>query len=199
LAVANYHSAYGSLPPAYVADKDGRPMHSWRVLILPVLEQSQLYNAYNFAEPWNGPNNRALAGKIGGIYLRSGLEPVENHTTSFVAVVGPRTAWPGATPTTFQDLADGERDTLMVVEVPDGRFLWMEPKDLKFDQMSFRINDSRAHGLGSKLGGARVVNSGGSVSTLHENVDPDTLKLMLAVKGVKKLNPASGEDRSEDN
>jgi translation elongation factor EF-Tu-like GTPase len=60
LAVANYHETYGCFPPAYVADRDGKPMHSWRVLILPFLEQQELYHAYNFAEPWDGPNNRKL-------------------------------------------------------------------------------------------------------------------------------------------
>ena len=97
MAVANYHETYGCFPPAYVADRDGKPMHSWRVLILPFLEQQELYNAYNFAEPWNGPNNRKLAGRVGNIYLRSGLESDQIHTTSFVAVVGPQTMWRGST------------------------------------------------------------------------------------------------------
>jgi hypothetical protein len=75
-------------------------------LILPFLEQKALYDAYNFGEPWNGPNNGKLAHQIGSIYLRSGLEPDQAHTTSFVAVVGPETAWPGATPLSFNDLAE---------------------------------------------------------------------------------------------
>ena len=86
-------------------------MHSWRVLILPFLEQQELYNAYNFAEPWNGPNNRKLAGRIGNIYLRSGLESDQIHTTSFVAVVGPQTMWRGTKPRSRKDLGDGTHDT----------------------------------------------------------------------------------------
>jgi Protein of unknown function (DUF1559) len=92
LAVANYHETYGCFPPAYVTDRDGKPIHSWRVLILPFLEQQELYSAYNFAERWNGPNNRNLTSRVGSIYLRSGLESDQIHTTSFVAVVGPQTA-----------------------------------------------------------------------------------------------------------
>ena len=60
MAVANYHDMYKCFPPAYVADESGRPMHSWRVLLLPFLSESELYNAYNFAEPWGSPNNRKL-------------------------------------------------------------------------------------------------------------------------------------------
>jgi hypothetical protein len=54
----NYEAANGKLPPAYVADANGRPMHSWRVLILPYLEgYNALYKKYNLNEPWNGPNS----------------------------------------------------------------------------------------------------------------------------------------------
>ncbi len=60
LALLNYEAKFHSFPPAYVADKNGRPMHSWRVLILPFLEYDDLYKQYNFNEPWDGPNNRKL-------------------------------------------------------------------------------------------------------------------------------------------
>ncbi|HZW34640.1 MAG TPA: DUF1559 domain-containing protein [Isosphaeraceae bacterium] len=42
---------------SYIADATGKPMHGWRVLILPFLEQSAVYNQYDFSEPWDGPNN----------------------------------------------------------------------------------------------------------------------------------------------
>lgn len=74
MAVANYRSTFGGYPPAYIADCDGRPMHSWRVLILPFLEQQNLYAAYHFDEPWDGPNNRKLAGRIGQVFRRSDLD-----------------------------------------------------------------------------------------------------------------------------
>ncbi len=56
----NYHETYKTLPPAYIADANGKPMHSWRMLIMPFMEQSTLYNQYDFSEPWNGPNNIKL-------------------------------------------------------------------------------------------------------------------------------------------
>src|SRR5262249_3882058 len=60
LALHNYQKRSGSSPPVYRADAGGRPMHSWRVLLLPFMDQQALYNQYNFAEPWDGPNNSAL-------------------------------------------------------------------------------------------------------------------------------------------
>jgi len=187
LAVANYHETYGCFPPVYVADRDGKPMHSWRVLILPFLEQKELYNAYNFAEPWNGPSNRNLVSRVGNIYLRSGLESEQNRTTSFVAVVGPQTVWPGSTATAYKNLRDGSHETLLVVEVPDGQFLWMEPRDLEFDSISFRINDGSGRGLGSRLGGARVVSADGTVRTLPDDFDPEKLRAMLTANGGEKI------------
>jgi Protein of unknown function (DUF1559) len=187
LAVANYQQTYGCFPPAYLVGHDGKPMHSWRVLILPFMEQQELYNAYNFAEPWNGPNNQKLATRIGRIYLRSGLEADQVHTTSFVAVVGPETAWPVSKPATLKDLGDGSSDTLLMVEVPDGQFRWMEPKDLDFHQMSFGINDGSKRGLGSRLGGARVAFADGSVRTLPDDFDPNMLKAMLTANGGERV------------
>src|SRR5438067_8347058 len=61
LGLHSYHEIYGRFPPAYLADARGRPEHSWRVLILPYIEQKAVYNRYNFQEPWDGPHNRELA------------------------------------------------------------------------------------------------------------------------------------------
>ena len=56
----DYHGKNKHFAPAYVADENGKPMHSWRVLLLPMLEQQALYESYDFDEPWNGPNNSRL-------------------------------------------------------------------------------------------------------------------------------------------
>lgn len=183
MAVANYHEVYGSLPPAYVLGPDGTPWHSWRVLILPFLEQQAIYNAYRFDEPWNGPNNSRLADKVGSIYLRAGLDPKTRRTTSFVAVVGPGTAWPGATALKMYEIGDGTDNTLLAVEVPDGDIPWMAPIDLRFEQMSFRINDGTGRSLGSRLGGSRVTTVADSVHNLRDDLGPSTLRALLTANG----------------
>ena len=68
LALQSYHQANGCFPPAYIADKNGKPMHSWRVLILPYLDRNALYKAYNFSEPWDGPNNKKLLALASRVY-----------------------------------------------------------------------------------------------------------------------------------
>ena len=94
IALHNYHDVYGSFPPAYVADKQGRPMHSWRVLILPYLEYAALYEQYRFDEPWNGPNNIKLVEHVPDVFQCPSNESEGNTCTNYVAVIGPRTAWP---------------------------------------------------------------------------------------------------------
>lgn len=183
MAVANYESTFGSLPPAYVLGPDGKPWHSWRVLILPFLGQTEIYDAYRFDEPWNGPHNRRLADKIGSIYLRSGLDPATRQTTSFVAVVGPETAWPGARALKLDEIGDGTANTILIVEVPDGSIPWMAPVDLAFDRMSFGINDGSGNGLGSRFGNARVTTVSDSVRTLMDNLPAQRLRSLLTANG----------------
>ncbi|HEV3120634.1 MAG TPA: DUF1559 domain-containing protein [Isosphaeraceae bacterium] len=182
LAVHNYSANYGCLPPAYVADVDGRPMHSWRVLLLPYLEQLEVYNAYNFSEPWNGPNNSKLAGRIGSIFRRP--ESNEDPTkTSFVAIVGAETAFPGARALKLDDIGDGTSNTIIFVEIPNSDISWMEPRDLAFDQMSFKVNPPHGRAIGSPYGAARIALVDGSVRSLKDKVDPKVLRALITAKG----------------
>ena len=68
LAVWNYREEYGAFPPVSVSDVDGKRMHSWRVLILPFLDQQGLYDEYRFDEAWNGKNNRELLKTVPSLY-----------------------------------------------------------------------------------------------------------------------------------
>jgi beta-lactamase regulating signal transducer with metallopeptidase domain len=95
LAFHNYHSTYGRFPAAVnLGGKSGKVPYSWRIAILPYLEQQDLYNAYNFDEPWDGPNNRKLIAKMPAVYAYPGTEgtvPNPGHTAYFV-FAGPSTA-----------------------------------------------------------------------------------------------------------
>ena len=98
LALENYQAAYAVFPPAFIADENGKPMHSWRVLILPFLEQQALYDQYDFGEPWDGPNNIKLLGKMPPFFRcpSSSPGPAASTATSFVVITGPGTMFPGA-------------------------------------------------------------------------------------------------------
>ncbi|MCA9163994.1 MAG: DUF1559 domain-containing protein [Planctomycetales bacterium] len=136
LALHNYHDIYKSFPPAYIADANGRPMHSWRVLILPFMGYQELYDQYRFDEPWDGPNNRKLNSKVVDAYRCPANQSRTEHTThtNYVAIIGPNTIWPGAESTSFADILDGTSNTVMVIESKSADIHWMEPRDVDLNE-----------------------------------------------------------------
>ena len=131
-ALQNYHDVYGTFPPAYIADEDGKPMHSWRVLILPFLDEAKRYDRYDFSQPWDGPTNRKLMSPIPYVYACPSADRTSaaaRQATSYVAVVGERTVWPGAEARSMREIADGTSNTILVVEASEFQIPWMKPED----------------------------------------------------------------------
>src|SRR5207248_412923 len=92
LALCQYHDTFQSYPPPFIADSSGKPMHTWRVLILPYLDQKNLYQQYRLDEPWDGPNNRKLHDVGLPIFQCPSHSKAQPTTeTNYVAVIGPRT------------------------------------------------------------------------------------------------------------
>lgn len=146
LSVLSYWDRDGSFPPAYVADENGKPMHSWRVLILPYIEKNDLYDAYDFNEAWDGPNNAKLAQTP----LRLFRCPSESNVaplTNYVAVVGPNTMWPGAEGVSPDDIPDGAAETILLIEWPDSDIHWMEPRDVSFEELCGATGSKSRRGL----------------------------------------------------
>jgi hypothetical protein len=168
-----------------VKGPDGRPWHSWRILILKngPHAYSELYDAYRFDEPWDGPHNAQLAGRIGEFYRRRGLNSDEPFHTSFVAVVGPETAWPGSESRSKENIRDGPGNTILLVEMAESGIPWMKPEDLNFDRMTFQVNERSRKGPGSKVSGARALLTTGRVLELPDHFSPTTLRAMLTIDG----------------
>jgi hypothetical protein len=142
LGLINFRDTYGCFPPAQITDDKGRPMHSWRVLVLPFMEGMSTYERYDFSEPWDGPNNSRLADRVvgpegfilqgGGRIFQCPHGAREGSTwTSYVAVVGPGTVWPGSEP--FADNSS-EAEKILLLEVAHSGIHWMEPRDLTLEQ-----------------------------------------------------------------
>ena len=182
IALHTYHDVYGSFPPAYIADKNGRPMHSWRVLILPFMEQEILYKRYRLDEPWDGPSNRKLASTVLPVYSCPTDQPTPNSETSYVAIVGPRTAWPDEKALTLGDLKDGTGNVLLVVEVHDSGIHWMEPRDLHISQMAPAINSPHGQGISSEHPqAAQAAYADGSVKSLRNSAPADVLRSWIQI------------------
>lgn len=184
IGLHNYHDVYGSLPPAYVADENGRPMHSWRVLILPFIEQKPLYDQYRFDEPWDGPNNRLLAQLDLPIFRCLSDSKAARGETSYVVVVGSGTAWPGAKAVKFGDIADGTSNTILLVEVQHSGIHWMEPRDLDGSQMPLSLNAPRGPCISSEhKHGAHVGLADGSARFLPNDLPSTKLRALLSMDG----------------
>jgi hypothetical protein len=192
LAVANYVHEHKQYPPAYLADKHGKPMHSWRVLILPYMEQNDLYREYKFNEPWDGPNNRKLASRMPRTYALHGEERPGNTTTNYLAVVGPETVWRASTGVAADAVKDGMSTTILIVENKGADVHWMEPRDLSFAQMDFTLNS--AQGISTRYVDPAVAMADGSVVRLTKTMEPATLRAMLTINGGEEVvwRPESG-------
>jgi prepilin-type N-terminal cleavage/methylation domain-containing protein/prepilin-type processing-associated H-X9-DG protein len=190
LALLNYESTYRTLPPAYLADANGKPMHSWRVLILPFLEEQALYQQYDFNEPWDGPHNSQLAGRISDVFHcpSSTDDPAQ---TSYVAVVGPQTVWPGTNSMKIRQIIDGTSRTISIVEVVSSGIHWMEPRDISFTEAVQGINRVPAPGMPvSQLqlssghpGGVMVLFCDAHTSFLADGTAPAVLRGLLTAAG----------------
>jgi hypothetical protein len=137
LALLNYESAKKHLPAAAIYDKEGRPLLSWRVAVLPYLEKGELYKQFHLDEPWDSPHNKTLIDKMPGEYMGVGSQydqlNSEGKTTCQVPV-GPKTVFYNKEGTKYRDISDGTSKTILLVEVEPKRAVpWTKPEDWEVD------------------------------------------------------------------
>jgi len=190
LALHNYHDVYGRFPPAVVTDKSGKPMHSWRVLILPFMDQQPLYKQYNLNEPWDSPNNRRVAQSIVSAY-RCPDDDGPPINTSYAMITGPNTL--GGKPNegvTMAEIRDGTSNTIAVVEVAGSGIGWTEPRDLPIEGLPMEIDGPPGKSISSNHpGGANAAMADGAVRMLPNGMDAETLRRLLIRNDGKPIGP----------
>jgi hypothetical protein len=140
LAMHNYHDVFRSFPPRQeLRDENGKSKLSWRVHILPFVEEGALYKEFHLDEAWDSPHNKALVERMPDVYrprsfdIQSGRNIKPGYTT-FLAPVGDGTVFGGPKATTFGDIRDGTSNTVVLVEVtPELAVPWTAPDDFVFD------------------------------------------------------------------
>ena len=143
LALLEYQDRYGSLPPACTRDANGKPLHSWRRLILPFLGGEEVYARYDFDEPWNGPNNSRLRANLPETFadrFRCPTGRSRSGATNYFAVLGPRTLWPAQKPGRIANEMLESQPEVLVIEMPDSEVNWMEPTDIDVDEVISKLN-----------------------------------------------------------
>ncbi len=137
LAFQYYAKRYKTFPTNANYSEEGQPLLSWRVHLLPYIEQSKLYEQFHLDEPWDSEHNKKLISQMPETYADpdSALRAVNRAgKTTYVAPVAAETIFPGNVPLTFKDVTDGLSNTIMFVEVnPERAVVWTKPDDWQVD------------------------------------------------------------------
>jgi hypothetical protein len=188
-AMEAYHQAHGQYPPAYTVDENGKPMHSWRVLILPYLgpEEKLLYGQFNMAEPWNGPTNSYVSSRMPDVFACSTDPESVDGVTSYMVVVGPGLLFDTGKKMTRTDVdrGDGASQTIMVVEVTESGVPWAQPIDMDLRQLAQGVNSGIAGTCSSHhpQAGMHAGLVDGTVKFLSDSTSAEELKAMCTVNG----------------
>ncbi|HUE73190.1 MAG TPA: DUF1559 domain-containing protein [Pirellulaceae bacterium] len=127
IAIHMYHDMYNELPPAVVKDGSGKPLYSGMVLLLPFLEQDQIYRQFDLTKPWDADENRGLS-MTDLAFLRNPNSPnPAPGTTDYLFVGGPQSLLGADGKRTFADCRDGTSNTMVLVEVKGNTRSWAEP------------------------------------------------------------------------
>jgi len=131
LAMHNYHDKHKHFPPATVTGPDGGPPHSWRIELLPDLDQKRLYDQYRMNEPWDSENNKKVLEQMPSVF-KSPFDNPNSTNSSYYVITGPGTIFEGKDGIPIQDITDGTSNTLIVVESKRNT-PWTKPEDIPFD------------------------------------------------------------------
>jgi hypothetical protein len=131
LAMHSYHDTHKKLPPAVIRAPNGKPLYSWRVAMLPFLEQDALYKRFKLDEPWDSAHNRKLLAERPAFYAISWPETLPGMTP-YQVFTGPGTAFERDGLTLQHDFPDGTSNTMLVVEASDA-VPWTKPSDLVYN------------------------------------------------------------------
>ena len=172
LAFHNYHETFRKLPGAGHS-ADGKAGLSWRVHLLPFLDQAPLYNQFNFEEPWDSDHNKALIEKMPELFKVDGI--TDAGKTSLHVFTGAGAPFANDQALGFASFTDGLSNTILVVQAgPDTADIWTKPGGLDFDPK----NPIKALGtLAEEL--FLVLLTDGSVRRVNKTIPAETLRHLI--------------------
>ena len=176
LAFYNYASDYGHFLPSAIVDRQGKPLLSWRVALLPYIEQDNLYKQFKLNAPWDSPHNKKLLAMMPRTYRIEKLQDTNATETYYQVFTGPRT--PFATPQSrvkINGISDGTSNTLMVVEAA-APVPWTKPADIPFDPNG---SPPKVGGLYRSAPGFNAVLFSGATKWFPGTVPPAKLRSLI--------------------
>ncbi|MBL4883335.1 MAG: DUF1559 domain-containing protein [Planctomycetaceae bacterium] len=172
VALLDFRTKNGHFPPAVVMGPDGKTPYSWRVALLPFLDQAALYKQYRLNEPWDSEHNMKLAKVVVPVYHNPNDDKPTN--SSYFAVVGKNTLFGNTEGSRFRDITDGVSNVIALVEAKRD-IPWTKPEDIKYDGEKIPKFGGFHHG------GFSVVLCDGSVKFISEKIDEKVLHELLQI------------------
>lgn len=181
-ALLAYHKDKGKFPPAATLSKEGKPLLSWRVQILPYLGHNLLYKQFKQNEPWDSEHNKKLIRRIPPSF-RETQDDLNKGTTSFQAPVGLKTIFPpGGTGTNSIQITNELSNTILLLKVPEDKSaIWTKPEDWEID-----FNLSAKDLLKGFTNAIVFACADGEVKTMPLKDAEVKIKSMLAIEGKPK-------------
>ncbi len=179
LAMHNYNATYNTFPPSAIGDplqppKARKPRLSWRVALLPFVEEQILYNQFKLDEPWDGPNNIKLLTRMPKVYQLPNDDQTPPDHTHYQVFVGNGAAFEKTSGLPLGEFKDGISNTILIVEAAQA-VPWTKPDDIAFDP-----NKPIAPRLSTHFrSGFNVLLADGSVRSLPANTPEATLKALI--------------------
>jgi hypothetical protein len=189
IALQGFNGTFGKLPPWAICDKDGNPLLSWRVLLLPFLGEGELFAQFKLDEGWDGLHNIKLVDKLPAVF-RTPLGKFQPGHTFYQGFVGKGAGWElmpdskqrlGAVGLSLTDFKDGPANTIAVVDAVES-VPWTKPADIPFDAAEPL---PQAGGL-FKVG-TYVLLFDGSVRLVRRSVSPETWRAAITRAGGEPL------------
>jgi hypothetical protein len=180
LAFHYYLDTHGLFPTAASLDKQGKPLLSWRVHVLPYLGQDNLYKQFHLDEPWDSEHNKKLITRMPRVFDSTGdPRKAAAGLTTYLVPRGAATMFPGKQGLRIADVTDGTAKTIFLVDADDSHAVpWTQPQDLEFDPQN------PARGLSTRLGDGYLVGFvDASAHFLPKNIAKDTLKALFTRNG----------------
>lgn len=152
LALTHYQGTHGTFPPVYIPDEDGKPMHSWRVLILQELERMDLHALYDFDLPWDHPTNLAVAAQLPSVFSSPYFsEHADEGLTTYLAA-------------SAMGASGNEADRrILVIEVFDKPVPWTQPVDISPEEIMASVEQMKEN----KKRGFHLVLADGSIQLVE--------------------------------
>ncbi|MBL8830110.1 MAG: DUF1559 domain-containing protein [Planctomycetaceae bacterium] len=189
LAMLNYESrsATSSFPPSASQASNGKESISWRTEMLPYLDQQALSGQYDKSQPWDGPKNQPLHNvRVELFTCPSNPPPPEflSQVNQFV-VNGPKCIFNGPQSLTARAIeqGDGLTATITIVESVRDPILWLEPRDVTFDDATKTWQTEQSAVSSFHPRGVNVMFADGHAEFLSTEIDPQVLAALLTATG----------------